>query len=37
MAIFGWDAIKEADKYTAKADQGRLAESAMHLLAHRKE
>ena len=31
MAIFGWDMIKEAEKYTAKADQRRLAESAMHL------
>lgn len=30
--IFGWDTIKEAEKYTAKADQRRLAESAMHLL-----
>jgi integrase len=32
MAIFGWDTIKEAEKYTAKADQRRLAETAMHLL-----
>jgi hypothetical protein len=32
MAIFGWDTIKEAEKYTAKAGQRRLAESAMHLL-----
>ena len=32
MAIFGWDTIKEAEKYTAKADQQRLAESAMHML-----
>jgi integrase len=32
MAIFGWDTIKEAEKYTAKADQQRLAESAMQLL-----
>jgi len=31
MAIFGRDKIKEAEKYTAKADQQRLAESAMHL------
>jgi hypothetical protein len=30
MAIFGWDTIKEAEKYTAK--ETRLAESAMHLL-----
>jgi hypothetical protein len=32
VAIFGWDTIKEAEKYTAKANQRRLAESAMHLL-----
>ena len=32
MAIFGWDTLKEAEKYTAKADQRRLTESAMHLL-----
>jgi len=32
VAIFGWDTIKEAKKYTAQADQQRLAESAMHLL-----
>jgi hypothetical protein len=32
MPIFGWDTIKEAEKYTGKADQRRLAESAMHLL-----
>jgi hypothetical protein len=32
MAIFGWDTLKEAEKYTTKADQQRLAESAMHLL-----
>jgi hypothetical protein len=31
MAIFGWDTLKEAEKYTAKADQRRLAESAMHV------
>ena len=35
MAIFGWDTLKEVEKYTAKADQRRLAESAMHLLASR--
>jgi hypothetical protein len=28
MAIFGWDTIKEAEMYTAKADQHRLAASA---------
>jgi hypothetical protein len=32
MAIFGWDTIKEAEKYTARVDQQRLAESAMHML-----
>jgi integrase len=32
MAIFGWDTIKEAEKYTSKADQLRLAKSAMHML-----
>ena len=32
MAIFGWDTIKEAEKYTAKVGQRRLAESAMHPL-----
>jgi integrase len=32
MAIFGWDTLKEAEKYTAKADQQLLAQSAMHLL-----
>jgi hypothetical protein len=35
MAVFGWDTIKEAEKYTAKADQQGLAESAMHLLESR--
>jgi integrase len=32
MAIFGWDTLKEAERYTRNADQQRLAESAMHLL-----
>ena len=32
MAIFGWDTLKEAERYTRDADQLRLAESAMHLL-----
>jgi integrase len=32
MAIFGWDTLKEAERYTRNADQLRLAESAMHLL-----
>jgi hypothetical protein len=32
MAIFGWDTLKEAERYTRDADQLRLAESAMPLL-----
>jgi integrase len=32
MAIFGWDTLKEAERYTRNADQIRLAESAMPLL-----
>jgi integrase len=32
MAIFGWDTLKEAERYTRKADQEPLAESAMHML-----
>jgi integrase len=32
MAIFGWDTLKEAERYTRNADQLRLAESAMRLL-----
>src|SRR6516162_5717292 len=32
MAIFGWDTLKEAERYTRNADQLRLAESAMSLL-----
>ena len=32
MAIFGWDTIKQAEQYTRKADQIKLAEAAMHLL-----
>jgi hypothetical protein len=35
MAIFGWDTIKEAEKYTSKADQRRSTESAMHILVSR--
>ena len=33
MAIFGWDTLKMAEKYTKAADQSRLAEAAMHMLA----
>ena len=32
MAIFGWDTMKEAERYTRGADQKRLAEAAMHML-----
>jgi integrase len=32
MAVFGWDTLKMAEKYTKAADQKRLAQSAMHLL-----
>lgn len=32
MAIFGWDTIKEAERYTKAADRRRLAGEAMHLL-----
>jgi len=32
MAIFGWDTLKEAERYTRSADQRRLAEAAMHML-----
>ena len=37
MSIFGWDTIKEAERYTRNADQSRLAESAMHMLQERDE
>jgi hypothetical protein len=32
MAIFGWDTLKEAERYTRLADQQRLADDAMHLI-----
>ncbi|WP_420967085.1 tyrosine-type recombinase/integrase [Bradyrhizobium sp. B120] len=32
MAIFGWDTLKEAERYTRQADQQRLADGAMHLI-----
>lgn len=32
MAIFGWETLKEAERYTRGADQLRLAEAAMHML-----
>ncbi len=31
-AIFGWETLKQAEAYTRKADQIRLADEAMHLL-----
>ena len=37
MAIFGWDTIKQAEKYTRAANQKRLAADAMHLLETREE
>jgi hypothetical protein len=37
MAIFGWDTIKEAERYTRDADQQRLAAEAMHLLETREK
>jgi hypothetical protein len=37
MAIFGWDTLKEAERYTRNADQQRLATSAMHLLEMKEE
>jgi hypothetical protein len=32
MAIFGWDTLKEAERYTRAADQKRMAADAMHLI-----
>ena len=32
MAIFGWDTLKEAERYTRKVSQRRLVEQSMHLL-----
>jgi integrase len=32
MAIFGWSSLSMAEKYTRKANQERLARSAMHML-----
>lgn len=32
MAIFGWDTVKEAERYTKAANRRRLAGGAMHLL-----
>lgn len=31
-AIFGWESIKDAETYTKRASQSRLAKSGMHLL-----
>jgi integrase len=35
LAIFGWSSLEMAELYTRAADQVRIAESAMHLLASR--
>ena len=32
MSMFGWDSIKQAENYTRKASQTKLAKAAMHLL-----
>ena len=32
MAMFGWDNITQAELYTRKANQGKLARGGMHLL-----
>src|SRR5262249_49662032 len=37
MAIFGWDTLKEAERYTRNADQLRLAESGMPFLEGQKQ
>ena len=36
MAIFGWQTVKEAERYTQAAHRKRLAESAERLLKPRK-
>jgi site-specific recombinase XerD len=33
MAMFGWDSVKQAEIYTRKANQTKLAQSSMHLMA----
>jgi integrase len=37
MAMFGWDSIRQAEHYTRKASQEKLAGRAMHLLAREHE
>lgn len=37
MAMFGWDSIRQAEHYTRKASQEKLAGGAMHLLARSHE
>jgi hypothetical protein len=32
MSIFGWQTLKEAERYTKAADQKRIASGAMQLL-----
>jgi integrase len=36
-AIFGWESIKDAEDYTKKANQAKLAKSAMHMLERSRE
>ena len=33
MSIFGWETIKEAERYTRSANRHKLAGEAMHLIA----
>jgi integrase len=37
MAMFGWDSIQQAEHYTRKASQRKLATGAMHLLTRENE
>jgi hypothetical protein len=32
MAMFGWDSVKQAEVYTRKANQTKLAQSSMHMM-----
>jgi integrase len=33
MALYGWDSMKEAERYTRKVNRRRMAKAAMHLIA----
>jgi hypothetical protein len=37
MSIFGWETLKQVEKYTRKARAKRLAQDAMHLIAAQNE